>query len=60
MFAGFLYLATWINPFGQAVAEAYSKPWLETAITYTLWPLYYWHQGLVLTGTWILGHEVGP
>jgi len=33
---------------------------VELASKYALWGLYFWYQGLVFTGIWILGHEVRP
>jgi len=42
------YLSTWI---GHPSLPAWSK--------YILWPIYWYAQGAVLTGVWVLAHECG-
>jgi len=42
------YLATWI-----------SHPSLPTWSKYLLWPMYWYAQGSVMTGVWVLVHECG-
>lgn len=42
------YLATWI-----------SNPALPTWSHYILWPAYWYAQGSVMTGVWVLAHECG-
>ena len=42
------YLATWI-----------SSPLLPSWSHYALWPVYWFTQGSVMTGVWVLAHECG-
>ena len=42
------YAATWIN-----------NPALPAWSSYVLWPLYWYWQGAVMTGVWVLAHECG-
>lgn len=42
------YLATWIN-----------SPALPVWSPYVLWPIYWYCQGSVMTGVWVLAHECG-
>lgn len=42
------YLATWIG-----------SPFLPPFSKYVLWPIYWYAQGSVLTGVWVLAHECG-
>ena len=44
----FAYLATWIG-----------NPALPQWSAYVLWPLYWYAQGAVMTGVWVLAHECG-
>jgi omega-6 fatty acid desaturase / acyl-lipid omega-6 desaturase (Delta-12 desaturase) len=44
----FAYLAGWI-----------SSPVLPSWSSYILWPIYWYAQGSVLTGVWVLAHECG-
>lgn len=46
--AVFGYLASWI-----------SHPALPAWSPYVLWPLYWYAQGAVMTGVWVLAHECG-
>jgi omega-6 fatty acid desaturase (delta-12 desaturase) len=46
--ATFFYLATWI-----------SHPSLPQWSRYILWPMYWYAQGSVMTGVWVLAHECG-
>lgn len=46
--AVFGYLATYIN-----------SPLLPAWSAYVLWPIYWFAQGAVLTGVWVLSHECG-
>lgn len=45
------YLATFIN-----LVETYNLP---SWSTYVLWPMYWFAQGTVMTGVWVLAHECG-
>jgi len=44
----FGYLATWID-----------SPVLPSYASYLLWPIYWYAQGAVMTGVWVLAHECG-
>eukprot|EP01041_Mallomonas_annulata_P011758 gene11758-24657_t len=44
----FFYFATWI-----------SHPTLPAWSPYILWPIYWYAQGAVFTGVWVLAHECG-
>lgn len=44
----FGYLATFIN-----------SPFLPSWSAYVLWPLYWFAQGAVMTGVWVIAHESG-
>jgi len=46
--AVFGYLATYIN-----------SPLLPSWSSYVLWPIYWFAQGAVLTGVWVISHECG-
>lgn len=46
--ATFGYLATYIN-----------SPLLPAWARYVLWPIYWFAQGAVMTGVWVLSHECG-
>ena len=42
------YAATWIN-----------HPMVPNWLTYLLWPAYWYLQGCILTGVWVIAHECG-
>jgi omega-6 fatty acid desaturase / acyl-lipid omega-6 desaturase (Delta-12 desaturase) len=42
------YASTWIN-----------HPAVPRLLTFILWPLYWFAQGAVMTGVWVLAHECG-
>eukprot|EP01138_Halocafeteria_seosinensis_P005047 gb/GECG01005160.1/.p1 GENE.gb/GECG01005160.1/~~gb/GECG01005160.1/.p1 ORF type:complete len:415 (+),score=37.96 gb/GECG01005160.1/:1-1245(+) len=42
------YAATWIN-----------HPAVPTWLTYVLWPVYWYLEGCILTGVWVIAHECG-
>jgi omega-6 fatty acid desaturase / acyl-lipid omega-6 desaturase (Delta-12 desaturase) len=44
----FAYLTTFID-----------TPWFPAWSRYVLWPIYWYAQGAVLTGVWVLAHECG-
>jgi len=48
MVALFFYLATYIN-------SSYVPTWAR----YLLWPMYWYGQGALMTGVWVLAHECG-
>ncbi|KAJ3865487.1 fatty acid desaturase-domain-containing protein [Lentinula novae-zelandiae] len=52
--------ATYIDPyFGKAeVIEKFSPIGAEVA-RWASWSVYWWFQGLVFTGIWVIGHECG-
>ncbi|THH06484.1 hypothetical protein EW145_g4062 [Phellinidium pouzarii] len=54
------YAATFIDPFFAQVSAA-GKAYENVAIVgqAAAWLTYWWFQGLVLTGIWVVGHECG-
>ncbi|KAJ3552877.1 hypothetical protein NM688_g3921 [Phlebia brevispora] len=40
------------------IANAFGAPLAET-LRISLWAVYWWFQGLILTGIWVIGHECG-
>ncbi|KAF5337898.1 hypothetical protein D9757_015100 [Collybiopsis confluens] len=52
--------ATYIDPyFGKAeVIEKFSPIGAEVA-RWAAWSVYWWFQGLIFTGIWVIGHECG-
>ncbi|KII91495.1 hypothetical protein PLICRDRAFT_89777 [Plicaturopsis crispa FD-325 SS-3] len=53
-------LATFIDPHfkGAAVVEQLTPIGAEVA-RWSAWGVYWWFQGLILTGVWVIGHECG-
>ncbi|KLO06403.1 hypothetical protein SCHPADRAFT_917541 [Schizopora paradoxa] len=52
--------ATWIEPVADMLRKTY--PGHETAIKLAeagAWLTYWWFQGLIFTGLWVVGHECG-
>jgi fatty acid desaturase len=43
----------WLSTFIDGTAE------LSAVLPYVLWPMYWWWQGAVLTGVWVIAHECG-
>ncbi|KAK0490029.1 fatty acid desaturase-domain-containing protein [Armillaria luteobubalina] len=52
--------ATLIDPYfeGLATSQVFSS-WNREILRFTVWVIYWWYQGLVLTGIWVIGHECG-
>lgn len=42
-----------------AASQYIDSPALPAWAPYLLWPLYWWCQGIVLTGVWVIAHECG-
>ncbi|KAJ7510608.1 fatty acid desaturase-domain-containing protein, partial [Mycena galericulata] len=59
--AGTLWaLATTIDPFFSKLRTQHTCPLVTAAsFRWLAWCLYWWFQGLVFTGIWVIGHECG-
>ncbi|CAK5272323.1 unnamed protein product [Mycena citricolor] len=56
----FFYLATHIDTMLKAyLVDASATPLTLTAANWATWLTYWWFQGLILTGIWVIGHECG-
>ncbi|KAF8142896.1 fatty acid desaturase-domain-containing protein [Mycena galopus ATCC 62051] len=54
------FLATLIGPFLSSLERHSRTPSCVLATLFWLgWGLYWWFQGLVFTGIWVIGHECG-
>ncbi|THU84748.1 linoleoyl phosphatidylcholine delta-12 acetylenase [Dendrothele bispora CBS 962.96] len=58
--AGLWYAATFIDPYfnNEKVVQLLNPIGKETA-RWAMWCVYWWFQGLVFTGIWVIGHECG-
>ncbi|KAK7689099.1 hypothetical protein QCA50_007790 [Cerrena zonata] len=53
-------LATFIDPFFQGPSvRAQLGPFLAETARWLSWSVYWWFQGLIFTGIWVIGHECG-
>ncbi|KAJ7911815.1 fatty acid desaturase-domain-containing protein [Mycena leptocephala] len=60
MAAAFWTLATAIDPFFSRLQMNPAVPsFVSTNLHWFAWCLYWWLQGLVFTGIWVIGHECG-
>ncbi|KAG6872701.1 hypothetical protein C0995_007369 [Termitomyces sp. Mi166 len=55
-----LSLATTIDPyFKQAATRELLTPLGSEVARWAAWSVYWWFQGLIFTGIWVIGHECG-
>jgi len=53
-------LATFIDPyFKSSGVKEFATPVGAEVARWAAWSLYWWFQGLVFTGIWVIGHECG-
>ncbi|TFK22249.1 delta 12 fatty acid epoxygenase [Coprinopsis marcescibilis] len=53
-------IALRIDPFfGHAVVKSVLTPFGAECVRYCAWAIYWWFQGLIFTGLWVIGHECG-
>ncbi|KAH0588282.1 hypothetical protein H2248_006988 [Termitomyces sp. 'cryptogamus'] len=53
-------LATFIDPyFKQTVTSELLTPTGAEVMRWAAWGFYWWFQGLIFTGIWVIGHECG-
>ncbi|KAK7449305.1 hypothetical protein VKT23_013448 [Stygiomarasmius scandens] len=58
--AGLWYAATFIDPcFKSSEVAAILTPVGAEFSRWAMWCIYWWFQGLVFTGIWVIGHECG-
>ncbi|KAL0945986.1 hypothetical protein HGRIS_012264 [Hohenbuehelia grisea] len=53
-------LASHIDPLAHsATSRNLNAPWLIEVAKWSAWAVYWWFQGLIFTGIWVIGHECG-
>ncbi|KAF8069221.1 fatty acid desaturase-domain-containing protein [Lyophyllum atratum] len=53
-------LATYIDPFfARSDVNASVTPLVAELLRWSAWAVYWWFQGLIFTGIWVIGHECG-